>query len=160
MILELILVSGCPFLSAGGQRFCSEDDEGAQNPQKSQAGRQASPDSTSGLDVSQGRAFRLARGCRESPCPKGISLWVWIPQPAPHLWDLTTSNGHTSQDARVWPACLKVVLEDKTGRGLGARWTSASIPRVEEEATPGRGTLRVSALGGLPGGHDGFSPGL
>lgn len=61
-ILELILVSGHPLLSAGGQCFCSEDDEGAQNPQKSQAGRQASPDSTSGLDVSQDTAFWLARG--------------------------------------------------------------------------------------------------
>ena len=94
-ILELILVSCRPLLSAGGQFFCSEDDEGAQNPHKSQARRQVSPDSTSGLDVSQDRAFWLARGCRESPCPKGISLWVWIPQPGPHLQDLTTSNWHT-----------------------------------------------------------------
>ena len=37
---------------------------------------------------------------------------------------------------------------------------STSVPRVEEEAIPGCGMLCVSALGGLPGGHDGFSPGL
>ena len=42
------------------------------------------------------------------------------------------------------------------GSGLGARWTSASAPRMEEEATPGCGMLRVSALGVLPGGHDRF----
>lgn len=42
------------------------------------------------------------------------------------------------------------------GRASEARWTSASVPRTEEEATPGHGMLRVSALGVLPGGHDGF----
>lgn len=69
VILELILVSGRHLLGAGGSHFCSEVDEGAET-QKSKEGRQASPDSTSRLDVSQGRAFWLAWGCRECPCPE------------------------------------------------------------------------------------------